>query len=80
MKKLIPMAVIAVFGALSIVSCKKSSSTGNYTCSCTYKLFGTDTTQSYTYAGVTKDSATKGCHDVQTVIQMLDSAGTCGLK
>lgn len=83
MKKLIPIAVIAVFGALSMVSCKKSSSsTGNYTCTCTYKwmISGSDTTMTVPFNGFVKATAQTDCDSEQTLLRNVDSAATCSLK
>jgi hypothetical protein len=70
MKKLFPIAVIAVFGALTLsTSCKKSSnSTGNYTCTCIVTTTGANTkdTIALPFNGVTKGTATTDCNDAQT--------------
>lgn len=68
MKKFIPIAVIAVLGTLSIVSCKKSSSdpTGNYTCFCTYTANNTTDTVSLPINNQKKSTAQSACTTEQT--------------
>jgi len=82
MKKLIPIAVIAVFGTLTMLSCKKSDSdpTGNYTCTCKYNMFGTDTTVAFPINGLKKSQATTTCTSNQTNFRTVDSSATCTLK
>ena len=83
MKKLIPIAVIAVFGTLTMLSCKKSDSdpTGNYTCTCSYKFGSFDTSMAIPINGQKKSAATSACTAEQTNIRStFDSTATCTLK
>jgi len=82
MKKLIPIAVIAVFGTLTMLSCKKSDSdpTGNYTCTCTYKLNGTDTSLALPINGQKKSVATNACSSSQTQLRTYYPDASCSLK
>jgi len=84
MKKLIPIAFIAVFGALTLTtSCKKSSTNGSYTCSCTFKgsSTGADTTEKVTYGNgtTTQSQAQSACNTLQTDYQLIDPAAKCSL-
>jgi|GEM_PF-1008951 len=86
MKKFIPIAVIAVLGTLSIVSCKKSSSdpVGNYTCFCTYTSSGNTDTASLPINNQKKSTAQSACNTEQTQLNT-NSNGmftnvTCTLK
>jgi len=81
MKKLIPIAVIAVFGTLTMLSCKKSSSTGNYTCTCTFKWISGDTTIASTFPNISKSTAQTDCDSFQKLWRNTgDSTATCTLK
>ena len=78
MKKLFPLAIIAVFGLLSFASCTKSSSTSS-TCTCTYKnpSSGVDTTVKYTSAP--SGTLTSFCSAEQTAYQLIDPSEKCNL-
>ena len=83
MKKLFPIAIIAVCGVLAFASCtKKTNSSGQYTCSCTFKgsSTGADTTEKSVYpAGLSQATATTDCNAQQTTIQAIDPTGKCSL-
>jgi hypothetical protein len=83
MKKLFPVFLAAVSGTLMFTtSCKKTNSSGQYTCSCTYKgsSTGADTTIKTVYpTGVTQSEASSYCSTNQTTIQIIDPTGTCSL-
>jgi len=69
MKKLFPIAVIALFGAMSFVSCSKSSSSAS--CTCTFPINGKDTS----YAFPTNTTVT--CAEENTIIQLAYPTGGC---
>ncbi|MDR3678527.1 MAG: hypothetical protein P4L41_01085 [Flavipsychrobacter sp.] len=80
MKKLIPIAVIAMFGALSFTSCSKSSSsdpTGNYNCICTISAGGQTTTDTITLNNIKKSQASTECNASQTASGVTE---TCKLQ
>ncbi len=70
MKKLIPLAVIAMFGALSFVACKKSSSdpVGNYNCVCSSTSGGTTTYDTIPINNQKKSVATSACNQSTTTL------------
>lgn len=67
MKKIAPIAIVALIGALSLTSCKKV-----YTCACTYN--GT-TTEVSSGVKLSKKDAKAWCTSVNTT-----SGVSCGLK
>lgn len=82
MKKLLPIAVVALFGALTFASCKKTNSSGQYTCSCTYKgsSTGTDTTTKTTFGtGTTQSQASSACNTLQSDYRLVDASAACHL-
>ncbi len=56
MKKIAPIAMVALIGALSLTSCKK-----NYTCDCTYSVSGVSQTYSWQTGKVKKSDAKAAC-------------------
>ena len=80
MKKLFPIALIALFAALTVLpSCSKSDST-NYTCTCTFKspLSGNDTTIKNN-EGSNKTTAQQACDSAKTGLLYFDSSAACHL-
>ena len=68
MKKFAPIAVIALFGVLSMTSCKK-----DYTCTCTIG----GVTYPYTYSKVKKSVAKTNCDNQNTAAAV--AGGSCSL-
>jgi len=56
MKKIVIVAVVALFGAIVLPSCKK-----DYKCTCTYTLGGAAQSTSYEMKNVTKKDAKAAC-------------------
>ncbi len=81
MKKLFPIAIVAVFGQMAFASCtKKTNSSGQYTCTCSYKPFGAsaDTTTKTTFGtGTTQSQASSACSTLQTDYQLVDATASC---
>jgi len=83
MKKLIPIAVIAVFGTLTMLSCKKSDSdpTGTYTCTCIMTQNGTTDTVASSIPNQKKSVATSACNQATTTYTNLGATNvSCTLK
>ena len=83
MKKLIPIAAIAVLGTLSIVSCKKSDSdpTGNYTCTCIFTQSGATDTVGAPITNQKKSVATSACNQATTTYSNAGATNVnCTLK
>jgi len=79
MKKLLPVAVIAMFIGLSVTSCSKSSSdpVGNYNCICTITSGGQTTTDTITLNNQKKSVATSACSASQSTQGITE---TCKLQ
>ena len=77
MKKLFPIAIVAVFGLLSFASCSKKSTTSS-TCTCKYPSpFTThDTTVSFSNAG-TYSSVTAACSAADSVYKLIGTGYGC---
>jgi len=73
MKKMIPVAAMAVF-ALMFTSCKK-----DYTCSCTVTVTGQSTTTpvSATFTKTTKSDAQSNCDKMKTTYTTAATTADC---
>lgn len=82
MKKLFPIAVIALAASVAFTSCKKKTTdpTGNYTCTCIFTLAGVTDTAAYTYTSVTKSVATTDCNTESSAFTSQGFTGSCTLK
>jgi hypothetical protein len=76
MKKLLPIAVIAVMGLLSFASCSKKSSSSK--CTCTTPGVTKDTTFSFTNAG-SYSSLSAACSSLDSGYKAIGSAYGCHL-
>jgi len=73
MKKIAPVAIIALIGALSLTSCKKE-----YTCSCSYTVNGTtQTSEVKSGVKISKKDAKTWCNAYTSTAW---SGVTCKLK
>jgi len=83
MKKLFPIAIIAVFAVMTFTtSCKKTNSSGQYTCTCTYKVTGAtadSTTKIVFPTGYTQSQSSSACSSEQTSLATLWPGATCSL-
>jgi len=82
MKKLLPIATaLLLLTGLVITSCtKSSSSTGNYTCTCSINTAGTINTVSLPFNSVSNATATSDCAQAQTTYTTAGSVATYTLK
>ncbi len=85
MKKLIPVAIVAVIaGIMFFGSCKKKSSdpTGIYTCVCSFTFAGIATTDTvFTSPSEAKSTATSQCNTEATLLTSTGATGvSCVIK